>query len=1168
MNNEIYRLTVGVEVNGDKETKSKLTAMERMTEQTQKKMKALDKINVSPSAKLNDQASSKIDNVASKVDKLNNRTATTKIKAEDQASSTINKIGNSLDSMGDKISGVGNKLSMGITLPIVGLGIAAGKVGMDFDSSMSRVSAISEATGTEFKQLNDMALQLGADTAFSAKQASEGMENLASSGFNTTEIMAAMPGMLDLAASSGENLASSAEIASSTLRGFGLATDQAGHVADVLAKNASKTNAAVADTGEAMKYISPIAQTAGWSLESVAASIGELANSGQKGSQAGTILRATFSRLAKPSDESAKAMENMGFKAYDAEHKMKSLSTIVGDLQSSTANMTEEQKQNTIAQIFGEEAMSGILTLMKNGPQALDDLTQSYINSDGAAKKMAKTMQDNAKSAIEQMMGSLETAAIKLEETFAPKIREAANYVQDLANKFSALSPEQQDFYIKLALGAAALGPVTKLVGGLTSSIGGLMKVSGGVAKLFGGMALAETTLANGTIVASQGATGLIGAIAGMGPAGWAATAAVLALGVGVAGVVTYNDLMSKSVTTSTDDLNAWQKVVNKCTGSTIKSKAELVKAGVIYDDFGEGVSDSFKKAAQDSSTSLLKLEMNINRLTRDDILDDAENNQLKNWVNDMAYEGINAMKAKQSEIKSELSKTFSLDGVTSTAEQGTLDYMDKFFGEGVNKELEIRDQIYEIGNKAIKDHGAILDSDMKQIKDKLAELQAVKLEYANAESAGEKAYAQSKFKSVAERVTGVDGASTLLQERAKEHNSSIDETKAKYEETIANTQNHLNYDKNLSDTDKTNLQNTINETTAARDKALKDAEVSWNSDLSTLYQAYPKAKGMLNEDTGVRLSNAEITSQKTQSKIAAEHSGVSDITESGVYALTNNVTKELDTLYVSVDKKTGKIKGLLNSVGEGSVDSRTGAYSDAEKEKLMSLQEQYNETGSALQSLASDHAMLNTNTDEVLNSAGNLIGTLENVTIATDGSRTGILDLNGTPVQITADASGAISIMNDVDRKLKALDGTTVQARINLSTTFSQGAIDYGEQDGARFTKKGYATGTNNATAGVHPIAENGFEIVTRRQNRLFSGGEKVLTHEQSKSFLKNQQNTQGQFQLFQPQMQVAGAGGGINVNVPINLSANNNDADSIVQEVVQVVGYKLKEALTNIKK
>lgn len=165
-------------------------------------------------------------------------------------------------------------------MALAGVSTAAIKVGSDFEAQMSRVKAISGATGEEFEKLKNQAIQLGADTAFSSTQAAEGMENLAAAGFATNEIIEAMPGLLDLAAASGEDLANSSDIAASTLRGFGLAASDAGHIADVLAENANRTNSSVAETGEAMKYIAPLARAAGISMEETAAAIGIMANAG------------------------------------------------------------------------------------------------------------------------------------------------------------------------------------------------------------------------------------------------------------------------------------------------------------------------------------------------------------------------------------------------------------------------------------------------------------------------------------------------------------------------------------------------------------------------------------------------------------------------------------------------------------------------------------------------------------------------------------------------------------------------------------------------------------------------------------------------------------------------------------------------------------------------
>ena len=155
----------------------------------------------------------------------------------------------------------------GTATALGGVAVAAIKVGSDFEAQMSRVQAISGATGDEFNNLRELAIQLGSDTSFSATEAAEGMENLAAAGFTTNEIMDAMPGMLSLAAASGEDLATSSDIAASTLRGFGLEASEAAHVADVLAENANRTNSSVSETGEAMKFIAPLAQAAGISFE-------------------------------------------------------------------------------------------------------------------------------------------------------------------------------------------------------------------------------------------------------------------------------------------------------------------------------------------------------------------------------------------------------------------------------------------------------------------------------------------------------------------------------------------------------------------------------------------------------------------------------------------------------------------------------------------------------------------------------------------------------------------------------------------------------------------------------------------------------------------------------------------------------------------------------------
>ncbi|MHC1681396.1 MAG: phage tail tape measure protein, partial [Clostridiaceae bacterium] len=414
---------------------------------------------------------------------------------------------------GDSMKSIGTTMTYSVTAPVIGLGTAAAKTAIDFEAGMSKVKAISGATGDELKILNDQAIRLGADTVFSAKEAAEGMQNLASAGFNVNEIYSAMPGMLSLAASGDIEIADAADIASSALRGFGLEASQSGHVADVLAKAAADTNANVTDMGYSLKYAAAPAHALGLSLEETAAAIGVMANAGIKGEQAGTTLRGALTRLVNPSEDAAKTMDKLSFSAFDNQGKMKSLSTIVGEFSEKTKNLTDEQKQQAIANIFGQESMSGMLVLLDQGKDTLDELTTSFKNSDGAATDMANTMQDNTKGALEQMKGSLETAGIKLGTVLAPAITEIANDVTELANKFSQLNPETQTTIVKTLALAAAMGPVVMVSG---SMISGFSKIVAGgrvVASIMGIVttATAEVGAASAAATGVAGAGGLVG---------------------------------------------------------------------------------------------------------------------------------------------------------------------------------------------------------------------------------------------------------------------------------------------------------------------------------------------------------------------------------------------------------------------------------------------------------------------------------------------------------------------------------------------------------------------------------------------------------------------------------------------------------------------------------
>lgn len=328
----------------------------------------------------------------------------------------------------------------------------------NFEQSMANVRAISQATGAEFEALRKQAIALGSSTIFSATDAADAQALLAQAGFKTNDILAAMPGLLDLAAAGQTDLALTADIAASALNGFGLSADQAGRVADVLAKSSIDTNADITDLGMAMKYIAPVAAAMGLSIEETAAAVGELSNAGIKGEMAGTQLRAMLLALASPSEEAAWYMQQLNVNLADASGNILPLSDIVGQLQGAFSRLTQAQQADVAATLVGREAASGFLTLIANGKTTLDNYTASLRNSGGTAQEVADIQMDTLNGAIDELQSALEGVGITVGDMFAPAIRKVAETITEALVAFDGLNPALQAAIVAFPVAAAAVG--------------------------------------------------------------------------------------------------------------------------------------------------------------------------------------------------------------------------------------------------------------------------------------------------------------------------------------------------------------------------------------------------------------------------------------------------------------------------------------------------------------------------------------------------------------------------------------------------------------------------------------------------------------------------------------------------------------------------------------
>ena len=387
-----------------------------------------------------------------------------------------------LNGLSSAFKTTGGLLSKNVTLPIVGVGAAAVKTGTDFEAGMSEVKAISGATGSEFDALRDKAIEMGDKTKFSASDSADAFKYMAMAGWDASQMMDGIAGIMDLAAASGEDLATTSDIVTDALTAFGLQASDSAHFADVLAQASSKSNTNVGLMGETFKYVAPVAGALGYSIEDTAVAIGLMANSGIKGSQAGTALRSTITRLAKPVGEAEKAVNDLGISITNMDGTMKPLSQTMVELREKFAGLTEEQKAQYAAMLAGQEGMSGLLAIVNASDEDFQKLTDEINNANGAAEDMASVMMDNTAGAIEQLKGALESAGILIGEKLTPYIRKLAEWITGLVEKFNSLSEEEQDQIVKFGLILAAIGPVLLILAKVISVVSTVVKAF----KLFG----------------------------------------------------------------------------------------------------------------------------------------------------------------------------------------------------------------------------------------------------------------------------------------------------------------------------------------------------------------------------------------------------------------------------------------------------------------------------------------------------------------------------------------------------------------------------------------------------------------------------------------------------------------------------------------------------------
>ncbi|EHF3611901.1 TPA: phage tail tape measure protein [Listeria innocua] len=471
---------------------------------------------------------------ADNIDKINKKNIN--VKGLDSSVVKVEQFGNMLEKSAQKLKKAGTAMTVGFTAPIVAGMIKSTKAYLDFDNEVTEVNSLLRESGESAKEFGDRYTQVfdyaqkaSVKYGVASEQTMLGMKEMVKKGYDINQTMASMPAIFNAARASGDDFETVMSVTTSTLEQFGMISkdtnkqmEYTNKVADVLTYVADKTAAGFSDMGTAMNYVGPISHSLGYSLTDTAAAVGLLSNRGIEGQKAGTGLRGMLTSLLKPSKSAAEAMAAVGLKIEDNNGNMKTLPTLLDDINDKTKKMTRTQKNSFLTMIFGREPLSAVNTLLEAGGDSLRKYSKGADEANGYTKQVADNMRKAGKFGVDQFKASLEVLEQNVGQKLMPALTPVIEWANKMIDKFNDLSGEQQQNIIKWAGIIAATGPVLMIGEKLVSMTGGLIKGFAGLGKILGlGSKLtslaagfgATTTAVEGTSLAAAGLAGSFGAL-------------------------------------------------------------------------------------------------------------------------------------------------------------------------------------------------------------------------------------------------------------------------------------------------------------------------------------------------------------------------------------------------------------------------------------------------------------------------------------------------------------------------------------------------------------------------------------------------------------------------------------------------------------------------------
>ena len=1011
----------------------------------------------------------------------------------------MQQLGESIQNSGQKIQNFGQGMqSVGSTLmklsaPMIAFGGYATKASIDFEQAMANLQATSGATGEDFKALENKAKELGETTCKSASDSAESMQFLALAGYSVNEILENTEPILKASVAWNADMATSADLATDSLSALGMETNRLTEYLDVCSQAQRSSNTTATQLMEAYIGCGGTLKTLGVPLQESATWIGILANQGKKGAEAGNNLNSILVNLVGASSSAKGAMDELGVSAWDDNGNFIGLTNTLNLLKTALANCTQEQRTNFQAAIGGKTQLDTLNMLLAGCGEQYDNLRTKINNATGATEEMYTIMNDTAQGKIEAFKSKMEALGINIGDKLLPHINDLLDKLMDLIDWFGNLDEGTQSLIINMGLMTAATGGLLSVTGKVVSGAGSIVSVVGKLVSSSGEAATSVGSLG--------GALGALGSVA---------VPLVATIGLVTAGVIAYREeqeALNSKVTESAEDLGLFKTALLKLNGVHKKTKQELIDLGLAYEDLNENISDDFRKAIEEATDDVNKFEIRLKEISLDDVLSDEDTAEFTSRVDNTMNSALQAIDSKKTEAQQSMSDLFKFDdGIIDENEQKIIELCTKEYETEAEEVRKNQDAINQIYNKARTEGRALTSEEIESIKSYYAQIKQIELE-CQAENNDELEASKIDFNN---RIKNLDaeGASELLQQKKAQLDEEVIQKENQYDLLI---QKATEASANLTGVEKEEAEKRIEDLKQKKQETIDTYNSQWDEYMNIVTEKAPAIKDTINKYNGEILTEQDLITQQGLENMKTHYDGLNQVTEEGWYKIKDTTDGSITDCYMTVDKNTGEITACYNkTTGE------VAGYTEQMKKDVKSLAQEHETDRLAINTAMGQIAKSHVDTsNQIVSADGTIIGSLDDVTTSADGVKTGIVNINGTPMQITTNADGVITDMTVVKDKID-----DIPSEKTVEMNFIQRGLDWIKRTWDCITNKSVSvdsndTGTYSYSGGLSTVDESGWELASNNNVRVLGSyigytltsipsGTGIKTHMQSVQDMK----------------------------------------------------------------